>query len=225
MGRNNVVYPLTYDPNFRTAVKVKLIDLISDRWSIVNGHLYAPKSLVDQDFVIKDVKLVLSRDSTKPFYVCVREDTTGNQDKQKQKIEPILNYDILMPGRFPMNVEFDNAGVGNIALSFAQARQFARFFTSKGYTGHLEFILYENNSIVRIKKLMVISDYEYNVEVAWSNNSSKGDGLEKILDFLKDDAVILENEMRMAAEAEEFEKAANLRDLIKQIREQRRELQ
>ncbi|MBS3149951.1 UvrB/UvrC motif-containing protein [Candidatus Woesearchaeota archaeon] len=224
-NRGNLVHALSSDPNYRSAVKVKLIDLIPRTWSCVNGALYAPQNLIERDIIVPNVRLVLSHLASRPKYVSIKyQDIDGNRDKRKVEINEMLGYDIFIPGRYPESVELEDAGIDNEALDFSKSKDFARFFTAKGYNGDLEFALFENNTRSRIKQFVRLSDYDLKVRVSWNSNNIISKGLDKIIGFLSNDSSIFENELLKAVETEQYERAAELRDKIRKIKEERKGL-
>ena len=131
---NSLIYRL---PERREQVS-EIVGAIPPDWAYINGDLIHPEELKTQNRIAENTRLSFSRyRMIHPIVTGRLEPTRSMEDRPRYHAPDFVG--IFTEQKLPFGVNFEQAGFGHGDLTFEIARELARRFILKGYTGYLAF--------------------------------------------------------------------------------------
>lgn len=115
-------------------IMAKLVEAIPSNWLWVDGSLRAPRILVDAGQVEENTGFAIAR-----FHDINPTIVAGYDDVNHRKIRTPNLFAIMVEGKLPGFVSFNEAGVDHDFVTLELAKKIAIGFISKGYLGWLNF--------------------------------------------------------------------------------------
>jgi len=113
----------------------QLIEAMPSNWGWVDGTLYAPKELIVSGQVAQDTGFAMQRfHSIKPTIIGGWDSAKGGAERKKPDL-----FALVVEGKLPGFVSFEEAGYGDTTVSLALAKRIAAGMIGKGYRGALYF--------------------------------------------------------------------------------------
>jgi len=113
-------------------ILAEIVRAIPDDWSWVDGRLDPPTSLIESGKVARAAGYCLSRYSTQRLII-------GPWNQKERRNDPPDLEEILIAGKLPTFISFDETGFQTKNPSLAFAKRLAAHFLLVGYRGWLDF--------------------------------------------------------------------------------------